>query len=210
MSDSYSIQEVGGAELAQHYPDRGVIPDSDYHKAVLTAGQQASGWRKLFAKSERFIAALSAHQDGLRVFVSRDNFKVLVPWSELTASGERATPGTVVRLKTTAVPSMNLELHLDDEAADTIFAGVIAPLPRRSPPGRLYWPKPWAFAALIGFMLVAAITLAVLKLHWLVLFAVVCVLSVVMSLVWHVCRSVFEEDRPQTPRTTDRRLEKHS
>jgi hypothetical protein len=67
MSDYYSIQEVGGAELARHYPDRGVIPDFEYHKAVL------------------------------------------------------------------------------------------APLPRRFPPGRMYWPKPWAIGVLVGFMLAAAV-----------------------------------------------------
>jgi hypothetical protein len=206
MSDYYCIQDVGGAELAQHYPDRGVISNSEYHRAVLIAGQQASGWRRLFAKFERFIAVLSANDVGLRMVVSLNNFRVFVPWSELTASGERATPGTVVRLKTSAVPSMYLNFHLDDEAADTIFAGVVAPLPRRVPPGRLYWPKPWAFGALIGFMLAAAAVLAVLKLHWLVTVAVVCFLSVVISLVWHSCRSIIEEDRQQTPLTTQRRL----
>jgi hypothetical protein len=45
MSDYYSFQEVGGAELSRHYPDRGLIPDSDYHKAILKAGQTAHGWR---------------------------------------------------------------------------------------------------------------------------------------------------------------------
>jgi hypothetical protein len=195
MSDYYSIQEVGGAELARHYPDRGVIADSDDHKALLTAGRQASGWRRLFARSERFIAVLSADQDGLRVFISLDNYTVFIPWSELTASSERATPGTIVRLKATAVPSMNLEFHLDDDAADTIFAPVVAPLPRRNPPGRLYWPKPWAFGTLIVFMLATAVVLAALKLDWFVSFAVVCVLSVVLSLVWHVCRPILEENR---------------
>jgi hypothetical protein len=206
MSDYYTIQDVGGADLARHYPDRGVISDSDYHRAVLVAGQEASGWRRLFAKSERFIAVLSANKDGLRIFVSLNNFAAFVPWSELTASGERATPGTVVRLKTSAVPCMYLIFHLNDEAADSIFAGVVAPLPQRLPPGRLYWPKPWAFGALVGFMLAAAAVLAVLKLHWLVSVGVVCVLSVVISLVWHSCRSIIEEDRQPTPRTTQRGL----
>jgi hypothetical protein len=72
MSDRYSVQEVGGAEMAQHFPDRGVIVDSEYHRAFLTAGKQASGWRRLFNKSERFIAVLSANNDGLRVLVSLD------------------------------------------------------------------------------------------------------------------------------------------
>jgi hypothetical protein len=200
MSDYYSIREVGGEELARHYPDRGVIPDSDYHKAVLTAGRRAHGWRRLFAKSERFIAVLSANKDGLRVFVSLNRFAVFIPWSEVTVSGERSTPGTTVRLQTAAVPSMNLEFHLDDEAVDTLFAAVLAPLPQRSPPGRLYWPEPWAVGALIGFMLTAAIVLAVLKLHWLFSFAAAAILCVVMALVWHACRHLFEEARPAAKR----------
>jgi hypothetical protein len=207
MSDYYTIQQVGGTELARHYPDRGVIADSDCHKAFLIAGQQASGWRRLFSKSERFIAILSANEDGLRLFVSLNNFAVFVPWSELSGSGERSTPGTIVRLTTAAVPAMSLVFHLDDEAADVLFADVIAPLPRRSPPGRLYWPKPWAVGALVGFMLAAAATLAVLKLDWLVSFTVVCVLSVVISLVWHGCRPIFEENRQRTPRDRTPRLE---
>src|SRR4051794_3595001 len=120
MSDSYSIEEVGGDELTRHYPDRGVISHADYHRAVLTAGKRAGGWGRLFAKSERFLAVLSADEDGLRVFVALDKFAVFIPWSELTVSAERATPGTVVRLQTAAVPGLDLELHLDDEAADAL------------------------------------------------------------------------------------------
>jgi hypothetical protein len=206
VSDYYSIQEVGGAELARHYPDRGVISDSDYHKAVLTAGEQARGWRRLFAKSERFIAVLSANKDGLRVFVSLDNYAIFIPWSEVTVSGERATPGTVVRLHTTAAPSVDLEFHLDDEAVDTLFANVLPPLPRRFPPGRLYWPKPWAVGVLIGAMLAAAVVLAVLKLHWLVSVEAAATLCVVITLVWHACRPIFEEARQQTRTVNKRRL----
>jgi hypothetical protein len=206
MSDYYSIQEVGGAELARHYPDRWVIPDSDYHKAVLAAGERAHAWRRLFAKSERFIAVLSANKEGLRVFVALDNFAVFIPWSEVTVSGERATPGTVVRLQTAAVPCMNLEFHLDDEAVDTLFAGVLAPLPRRFPPGRIYWPEPWAVGVLIGVMLAAAFVLAVLKLPWVVSVAAAGLLCVVISLVWHACRPILEEARGETRPVTKRRL----
>lgn len=195
MSDSYSIQDVGGDELARHYPDRGVIADSEYHKAVLTAGSRAQGWRRLFARSERFIAVLSANKDGLRVVVSLNNFAVFLPWSEVTVAGERATPGTIVRLQTVAAPCLDLELHLDDEAVDTLFARVLAPLPRRFPPGRLYWPKPWAVGVLLGLMLTAAIVLAVLKLPWLTSFAVAVILSIVLSLLLHACRPLFEENR---------------
>jgi hypothetical protein len=196
MSDSYSIQEVGGAELARHYPDRGVISDSDYHRALLTAGKRAVGWRRLFARYERFLAVLSADKDGLRVFVALDRFAVFIPWSEVTVSGERSTPGTVVRLRTAAVPSLDLEFHLDDTAVDALFKGVIAPLPKRDPPGQIYWPKPWATGVLLGLMLAAAVGLAWLKLPWLVQVSAVAILSVAISLFWQACRPIFEEKRP--------------
>jgi hypothetical protein len=195
MSDSYSIQEIGGSDLARHYPDRGVIPDSEYHRTVLTASEVARGWRRLFAKSERFVAVLSADEHGLRVRVSRDNFAVFIPWSEINVSAERSLPATVVRVQTAAVPAVNLEFHLDDAAADTLFSGIMAPLPRRSPPGRLYWPKPWAVGVLVGFMLTAAVVLAVLKLPWLVSVAAVGILSVVIAVVWHACRPILEDHR---------------
>jgi hypothetical protein len=200
MSDSYSIQEVGGAELAQHYPDRGVISHSDYHRAFLTAGKRANGWRRLFAKCERFLAVLSADEDGLRVFVALDKFAVFIPWSEITVSAERSTPGTVVRLQTAAVPCLDLELHLDDDAADTLFKGVMEPLPTRDPPGRIYWPRPWAVGVLVGLMLATAIGLALLQLPWLTQVAAVAILSVAISIVWHVCRPLFEEKRPSSQR----------
>src|SRR5262245_21132132 len=98
MSDYYSIQEVGGTKLAEHYPDRGVIADAPQHKAILNAGQKASGWRRLFAKSERFIAVLSASKEGLRLFVSLESFAVFIPWSQAVVSGERSMPGTTIRL----------------------------------------------------------------------------------------------------------------
>jgi hypothetical protein len=196
MSDSYSIQEVGGAELARHYPDRGVISQSDYHRAFLTAGKRASGWRRLFAKNERFMAVLSADKDGLRVFIALDNFAVFIPWSEITLSAERSTPGTVVRLQTAAVPSLDLEFHLDDAAADILFSGVMAPLPKRDPPGRIYWPKPWATGVLLGLMLAAAVSLALLSLPWLVQVAAVVILSVAIWIFWHTCRPFFEVEKP--------------
>jgi hypothetical protein len=140
------------------------------------------------------------------VLVSLDKFAVFIPWSEVTVSGERSMPGTLVRLQTAAVPSMNLEFHLDDEAVDTLFAGVLAPLPRRSPPGRLYWPKPWAVLFLVAVMLVAAVVLAVLKLRWPLSFAAATVVCVVIVMVWHACRPILEEDRKQTASASKRRL----
>jgi hypothetical protein len=95
MSEYYSIQEVGGSELARHFPDCGILPDATWHRAVLTAGKKASGWRRLFQPSQRFIAVLSANSDGLRLFVALDNFALFIPWSEMSASGERSAPGTV-------------------------------------------------------------------------------------------------------------------
>jgi len=195
MSDYYSIQQVGGAELARHYPDRGVIANSDYHRAFLAAREIATGWRRLFAKSERFITVLSADKEGLRMFVSLDNFAVFIPWSEMVVSGERSTPATVVRVQTVKVPNVSLEFYLDDAAADNLFSGVMAPLPRRDPPARIYWPKPWAVGVLVGFMLTTAVVLAVLKLNWFVMVAVVTLLSVLLTVMWHVCRPIFEEER---------------
>jgi hypothetical protein len=196
MSDSYSIQEVGGADLARHYPDRGILAQSDYHRAILTADERAAGWRRLFARRERFLAVLSADEHGLRVFVALDNFAVFIPWSEIRATAERSTPGTVVRLTTAAVPSLDLEFHLDDNAADALFNGIVTSLPKRDPPGRLYWPKPWVVGVLLGFMLAAAIGLALLQLTWLVQVAAAVVTSLVIWATWQLCRPVFEEKRP--------------
>ena len=197
MSDSYSIQEVGGAELARHYPDRGVISQSEWHRAFLTAGKRASGWRRLFAKYERFSAVLSADKDGLRLFVALDNFAVFIPWSEITLSAQRSTPGTVVRLQTAAVTSLDLEFHLDDAAADILFSGVMALLPKRDPPGRIYWPKPWAIDVLLGLMLAVAGSLALLRLPWLAQVGAVFILFVAIWTFWHACRPIFEENRPK-------------
>jgi hypothetical protein len=195
MSDYYSVQEVGGAELAQHFPDRGVIPDADYHKAILTAAKQASGWRRLFKKSERFIAVLSANRDGLRMLVSLDNFAIFIPWSEMTVFAERSKPGTIVRLQPAAVSAVNLELHLDDTAADGIFSGIIPPLPRRDPPRRLFWPRPWAAGALVAVMLAVAGVLALLQLSWIAHVVAVVIVAVSLSFLWALGRPILEEDR---------------
>ena len=204
MSDYYSIQEVGGAELARHYPDRGVLAHSDYHKAILTAGLRAGGWRRWFAKHEHFLAVLSADKDGLRLFVAMDNFAVFIPWCEITVSAERSTPATVIRLRTSAMPSLDLEFHLDDAAADTLFEGVMAPLPNRDPPGRIYWPKPWAIGVFIGVMLVVAGGLALLRLPWLVHVGAGVILAVAIWIGWHACRPLFEEPRRQARRNEKR------
>jgi hypothetical protein len=194
MSDSFSIHEVGGAELALHYPDRGLIPDVNWHKAILAASKKKSGWRRVFEKSERFIAVLSSNGDGLRIFVALDKFATFIPWTELTVSAERSTPGTMVRLQTAAEPSVELHFHLDDNAADALFSGVMLPLPKREPPGRLSWPKPWAVGALIGVMLGAAGLLAVVNLSWINRTIAAVVASVVIWSLWNAFRSLLEED----------------
>jgi hypothetical protein len=197
MSDYYSIQDVGGAELTRHYPDRGLLADSDYHRAILVARKGAKeGWRRLFAKRERFLAVLSADNHGLRVFVALDKFAVFIPWSQVTVSAERSTPGTIVRLQAAAVPLLDLTFHLDDAAADDLFESVMAPLPKRDPPGRIYWPKPWAIGVLVGLMLATAGSLVSLRLSWLVQVAAAAILSFAICLFWRVCRPIFEEQRP--------------
>ena len=196
MSDYYRIQDVGGAELTRHYPDQGVIADSDWHRAILVARKGARvGWRRLFAKYERFLAVLSADKHGLRVFVALDKFAVFIPWPEITVSAERTTPGTIVRLQTSAVPLLDLEFHLDDAAADDLFKSVMAPLPKRDPPGRIYWPKPWATGVLVSLMLATAVGLVSLRLSWLAQVALAALLSFAICIFWRVCRPIFEAER---------------
>ena len=137
---------------------------------------------------------LSANSEGLRLFVSLDKFAVFIPWSEVAVSGERSSPATTVRLKIAKVPDVSLEFHLDDAAADALFSGVMTPLPRRDPPGRIYWPKSWAVGVLVGSMIAAACVLAALRLSWLVHVVVGCILAVAIAVVWTVCRPVFEEE----------------
>jgi hypothetical protein len=144
MSDYFSIQEIGGTELAQHYPDRGLIPDSNWYKAILTVKKDAGGFWGIFRNVESFIAVLSANTDGLRIFVSLDKPAIFIPWSDVSVAAERSRPATAVRLRTAAVPFINLEFHLDDTAADALFRGIIEPLPQRDPPGSLLWLEPWA------------------------------------------------------------------
>jgi hypothetical protein len=167
MSDCINIRDVGGAALAQHYPDRGLIHDSDWHNANLSVETDAEGLLgrlNSFAIATRaFSAVLSANADGLRIFLALDQFAVFIPWSAMTVSAERSKPATVVRVRTEAVPAVTLVFDLDDAAADDLFRRVIAPLPRRDPPRRLVRFKPWALAGLIVGMLGTAGYLASLK-----------------------------------------------
>ena len=122
MSDYYSIQEIGGAELARHYPDRGQIHDCHWYNATLQIESTSNGWRdwlkSLSVGNQGFIAVLSAGNDGLRVLVSLYEFAIFIPWADATVFAERGWPATVVRLKTIAVPSLTLVFNLDDAAAD--------------------------------------------------------------------------------------------
>jgi hypothetical protein len=142
-SDYYSIQEIGGAELAQHYPDRGLLSESNWHNAVLHIEPQSEGlvmWlRSISIKSNGFMAVMSANTNGLRILVSLYEFAIFIPWTEAIVSAERAWPATVVRVRTTAVPSLTLVIDLDDSAADDLFGHAVQPLPRRDPPRRLAW-----------------------------------------------------------------------
>jgi hypothetical protein len=144
VSDNrYTIQEIGGADLAWHYPDRGQIHESNWYNAILNIETMADGWLgwliNLPRGAQPFGAVLSANSDGLRVVVSWDEFVVFIPWVEAALSAERGWPATVVRLKTAAVPSLALVFNLDDAAADQLLRGVIQPLPLRHPPRRLAW-----------------------------------------------------------------------
>jgi hypothetical protein len=143
MSDYHSIQELGGAALARHYPDRGLIPESNWYNAILKVETTAAGWRGwlewLVRGNQAFGAVLSANAEGLRILVLLDHFTIFIPWSDAAVDAERGWPATVVRLRTAAVPSLDLVFHLDDAAADDLFREVVPPLPPRQPPRQLAW-----------------------------------------------------------------------
>jgi hypothetical protein len=142
MSD-HSIQEIGGAELARHYPDRGLIPDSNWYNAILHVERKAAGWvswlHSLEVGSQAFGAVLSRNLDGVRVLISFWEFAIFIPWTEATVVAERSWAATLLRVKTAAVPSMVLVFNLDDAAADDLLRGVVEALPQRVPPRRLAW-----------------------------------------------------------------------
>ena len=143
IGDTYSLAEIGGADLARPYPDRGLIASSPYHNAILRFEPKVNGILSRlhgFAVSTHgFIAVLSADHEGLRILVNLEQFAVYIPWSEATISAERGMPATVVRLTTAAMPSLALVFDLDDVAADELFRDVVPPLPSRDPPRELAW-----------------------------------------------------------------------
>jgi hypothetical protein len=140
--DSYSIQELGGAELARHYPDQGLLPDSNWYNAIVRTEPQVKGflsWLGSLKHCKNFLAVLSASADGLRILVIADEFTIFIPWSQATVSAKRGWPATIVSLRTAAVPELTLRLHLDDAAADDLFQKVVSALPCRGPPRRMFW-----------------------------------------------------------------------
>jgi hypothetical protein len=197
MSDSF--REAGGLELARHYPDRGQISDSHWYKALVQVEIEADGvgrWlRSLSVWNQSFSAVLSADADGFRILMTLEQYAATLPWSEATVFAERGEPATVVRLRTAAVPWLTLVIHLDDAAADDLFRDVVEPLPRRDPPRRLFWPKPWAALGLVLVMLATGGLIASLKLPPLYFIAMVVGAGVVL---WVALIAVkpFIEDEP--------------
>jgi hypothetical protein len=182
--DGDSLLEIGGSDLAQHYPDRGLLLSSNWYNAILSVETEARGllgwWASLGSNS--FGAVLSADPGGLRVTVPGEQFAAFIPWPAATVSAARGSPATVVRLRAAAVPSLTLVFHLDDTAADDLFRGVIPPLPQRTPPRRLLRLRPWAAGGLVLVLLTAGGYLASLNLSGVAWFSAVVVAAVVVWL----------------------------
>ena len=152
MSGDYCIQDLGGKELALHYPDQGLILNSDRYYCLVQTELKVEGvlsWLRSFEHCNSFRAMLSGSTEGLRIEVTADQFAIFIPWPEATVAAERGRPATIVRLNTEAVPSLTLIIHLDDEAADDLFRQVVPPLPRRDPPQKLFWLADHNWVALI-------------------------------------------------------------
>jgi hypothetical protein len=164
VSDYASIQELGGSELARHYPDRGQIHDSNWYNAILVIETQTEGFldwlRRLGTANNSFLAVLSADAEGLRIVVSLDHFAIYIPWEAARVSAERSQPATVVRLVTAAIPALTLVTHVDDDAADQLFRATMPPLARRDPPRRLFWMQPWLAWGLIVVVATLAVCVA--------------------------------------------------
>jgi hypothetical protein len=161
--ERYRIQELGGSELAAHYPDKGPPADSNSYNSLLQTDPMVEGmvsWLASFRHCSGFAAVLSANGAGLRVFVAMDDFAVFIPWKESEVSAERSWPATTVRLTTAAMPKLTLVFTLDDEAADDLFRKAIPPLEQREPPRCLWWGPSWPLGWLVAT--VAAISAALI------------------------------------------------
>ena len=138
--ERYSIQDLGGDELARHYPDRGPLAESNWYNAVVQTAPRVDGfgsWLRGLRHVNSFLAVLSANTEGLRLVVPADEFATFIPWAEAAVAAERGRPATAVRVQPSATPALALELHLDDDAADDLFRAVLPALPRRDPPRTL-------------------------------------------------------------------------
>jgi hypothetical protein len=170
MGDYYSLREIGGADLAKHYPDKGLLASSNWHNAVLHVEPKEtsvlSALSNLSIQSHGFLAVLSANTEGLRVVVALEQFVTFIPWSQATVSAERKLPATVICVETAAVPSLLLFFDLDDAAADDLLRGVIPPLPVRNPPRRLAW---WLAEWWVIWIVVGAVVAITLVLCWIAL-----------------------------------------
>jgi hypothetical protein len=168
MSENYTIQDLGGALLAEYYPDCGPLLDSHSCNSILRTVPEVDGvwsWFGSLKHGSGFWAVLDANSEGVRVLVASDNFTIFIPWHEATVTAERSSPATIVRLNTVAVPTLDLVFRMDDEAADRLLQFVGQALPRREPPQRLLWwlDKPWQ-----GILALAIGVGAALLMFWLV------------------------------------------
>jgi hypothetical protein len=98
-------------------------------------------------------------------------------------------------LQTAVEPNVNLEFHLDDVAADALFAGVIQPLPQRDPPGRLFWPQPWVVAVLVSVAVAVGILFYWLQLSGTAQALANLAAAAAIALLWIACRPIFSERR---------------
>jgi hypothetical protein len=171
-SDYCSIQEMGGAALAEHYPDGGQIEESHWHNAVLHVETRADGWLERldsYSQATRpFLAVLSANSEGLRVLVSIDEFAIFIPWTQAKVTAARSWPATVIRITTMAVPSVTLVFNLDDAAADGLLRGVLEPLEVRAPQRSLAWwiAEPWVFWCVLVIGVSAGLIVWLLLANW--------------------------------------------
>ena len=113
------LRHAGWFELTGPYPDRGLLHEVEWYNGLLGLGGGGAG----------VISA--ANGEGLRLAVGSGLSALFVPWSEVAVSGRRGWLGTVIELRTKAVPDRPLTLHLDDDDADAVLAPAGVTLPAR-------------------------------------------------------------------------------
>jgi hypothetical protein len=75
MSDYYSIQEIGGADLARHYPDRGLMNVQCGTRNTHAASGTSLGWRHQTTRCHSAIPRvheIEVANAALSVFVDPD------------------------------------------------------------------------------------------------------------------------------------------